>query len=189
MATSHCLNHNLPTVHKIEGQHNLLVLPENTVFCVKGGTYNSGVLKADGETNLWEYLAVDKDVSYYVIYPEQPPTPVPPTTTTTTAPTTTTITGPIELEVTRIDASEDHNPLPGTQCVTPDGYPYTTSYPECPAAITQEPVVEVPVPHPTPLTELPHTGVSGPLVAFGVVLVLWGLVSILIAKLIAEGSR
>ena len=52
-----------------------------------------------------------------------------------------------------------------TQCVTPDGYPYTTSYPTCP-----EPIVTVPV----SVKELPHTGATLDAALLGVALVVAG---------------
>jgi len=62
---------------------NDIVLEAGTQFCVKGSTTASGILIADGETTLKEYLegaGEDADVSHWVTYE---------TTTTTTEETTT----------------------------------------------------------------------------------------------------
>jgi hypothetical protein len=61
-------------VEKFDGNYNTTVLPAGTQFCVKAATNNSGVLVADGETNLLGYVTwlnnggQTPDVSYYVIY-------------------------------------------------------------------------------------------------------------------------
>jgi hypothetical protein len=76
---------------------NDLVLPAGTLFCVKASNEASGILTADGETTLREYVEQtigDHDVSYYVVYglaTATPPTPTPPTPTppTPTPPTPT----------------------------------------------------------------------------------------------------
>lgn len=110
----------------------------------------------------------------------QPPTTtttVPPTTTTTVPPTTTTTTSPVVPVTPENPVSVPEVPTPtvpvspstpGTNCVTPAGEPYVTSYPECPKPIT--PTVTVP-----PVTELPHTGSTViPLVFIGALLTVLG---------------
>ena len=47
---------------------NDLVLAAGTMFCVKAGPGNTGILMADGQTDLQGYSPDGKDVSYYVIY-------------------------------------------------------------------------------------------------------------------------
>lgn len=57
---------------------NDTVLPAGTLFCVKAGPGNTGILTADGETTLQEYAPDGKDVSYFVVYTdEEEPTPTP----------------------------------------------------------------------------------------------------------------
>jgi len=107
----HCDGHNVaPNVKDESGANdNDLVPPEGTLICVKASTGNTGVIVADGETTLREYLfnagIVDgsgykgRDVSYWVTYPPGTTTTVPdddePTTTTEgdDEPTTTTTEG------------------------------------------------------------------------------------------------
>lgn len=187
-AVDHCPDHK--TADKVEGQNNDYVPPAGTLFCVKGSTGNTGELIANGRTTLFEYLADavdngggnDPDVSYYVIYGQVS------TTTTSTRPPVTTITGPIELEVIEIPATTTTTmpifvvPLPArtevvypdgekaTACVTDDGYPYLTSYPECPAATTTAEI-------PAPLAELPKTGAQSVLVWVGLSSLIIGLLA------------
>lgn len=71
---------------------NDLVLPAGTVICVKAGPGNSGVVVADGVTDLQGYAPDGKDVSYYVIYEETQPSASPtasPTPTATPSPSST----------------------------------------------------------------------------------------------------
>lgn len=96
----------------------------------------------------------------------QPPTTtttVPPTTTTT-APVVTTTTQPPVTTTTQPPVTTTTEPpavtattqppvVTGKQCVTPDGFVYTTNLSECPVAETPAPVVNQ-----TPITALPHTG-------------------------------
>lgn len=99
----HCPNHNVaPNIKDESGSDdNGLVPAAGTVICVKASTGNTGVITADGETTLREYLfaagIVDgsgkkgRDVSYWVIYPSTTTTTVPVTTPTTDGTTTTTV--------------------------------------------------------------------------------------------------
>lgn len=58
-----------------------------------------------------------------------------------------------------------------TECTTPDGYPYTTSYDTCPAPLTA-----TTAPAPRPVAELPQTGVNvGDVTFIALMLVLCGL--------------
>lgn len=66
---------------------NGVVLPAGTLFCVKAGPGNTGILVADGSTPLQVY--VGKDVSYYVVYTEVTPSPQPTEPTSTSTPTAT----------------------------------------------------------------------------------------------------
>jgi len=85
-ATEHCPNHQ--DGGKVEGQNNVEVLDAGTEFCVKAGTFATGLLVADGTTSLIEYVEDSgitvgngnvPDVSYYVVYttPEPEPEPEP----------------------------------------------------------------------------------------------------------------
>ena len=83
----HCPDHDSDDVLKVEdgAADNDVVLPAGTEFCVKSGTsdtdtFNTGIVTADGEMTLREYLALagivggdglGRDVSYYVIYPPE----------------------------------------------------------------------------------------------------------------------
>jgi outer membrane biosynthesis protein TonB len=102
----HCPGHSDSANTKVEATGgnqeavNNLVLPAGTQFCVKSSTGNTGVLVANGTTTLREYLEAagivggdgqGRDVSYYVIYAEEPtatpteePTPTPAATPTPT---------------------------------------------------------------------------------------------------------
>ena len=105
------------------------------------------------------------------------------TTTTTTTPTTPTttpqppITRTIEAEwpPTTITTT-----IMGTDCVTPDGYPFVTSLPSCPTADT---VVSVPTPGPASRDELAATGVDAGALA------LVGVAAIIIGRLIRRATR
>ena len=62
------------------GDDGDLVLAAGTVFCVKGGTEATGILVADGETTLAEYLiaaGISGGESYFAVYPTPSPTPSP----------------------------------------------------------------------------------------------------------------
>ena len=68
------------------GELDDVVLEAGTVFCVKAGTQNTGMLTADGTTTLCEYLIEAgivtrsgdcKNVSHYVVYPSPPPSETP----------------------------------------------------------------------------------------------------------------
>ena len=63
------------------GDDGDLVLEAGTVFCVKGGTEATGILIADGETTLGEYLiaaGISGGESYFAVYPPiATPTPSP----------------------------------------------------------------------------------------------------------------
>ena len=167
--TAHCPDHSSEDVVKIEaeedGELDDIVLEAGTVFCVKGSTDQSGILEADGETTLFDYLDNGHSVSYVVIYEvpedEEPPnetttttttTQPPPTTTTTQSPTTTTTrpsdSNPPTTNTTQPVQVVEHN------CVTPDGYPYSAE--KC-----LEPLPEQPAPaQPVAAEELPRTGSS-----------------------------
>lgn len=67
---------------------NETVLPAGTQFCVKGSTDATGLLTADGETSLSDYLGNDHDVSYYVVYTTTTSTPTPTGTPTSGHPDT-----------------------------------------------------------------------------------------------------
>ncbi len=89
------------------------------------------------------------------------PTVNPPTTTTTvpilTPPGTSTPVSPIPNTPITTDPV-----TPSTHCVTPDGYPYTTSYDTCPLPIVPTVTTVVPV---QPITALPHTGAASDILA------------------------
>ena len=70
-----------------QAEINDLVLPAGTSFCVKGSTEATGILVADGVTTLFDYLGIDQDVSYYVVYPTPTPTPTPTPVVATPTPT------------------------------------------------------------------------------------------------------
>lgn len=104
-STAHCPDHNGHPGKVEGGDLNDIVLAAGTEFCVKGATDATGVLLADGETTLYEYLNNGHDVSYYVVYstPSQTPQPTPeptiaptpePTETPSTEPTPTPSDGP-----------------------------------------------------------------------------------------------
>jgi hypothetical protein len=90
----HCPDYNDPAYTKVDatfdGELDDIVLEAGTVFCVKAGSENTGVLTADGTTTLQEYLfeagIVDgsgeqgRNVSYYVVYEAEPPATDPPAT-------------------------------------------------------------------------------------------------------------
>jgi hypothetical protein len=75
---------------QVDGDLDDIVLPAGTLFCAKGSTDATGILTADGQTTLFEYLGNDHNVSHYVTYPPQTTTTTTLPTTTTTVPTTTT---------------------------------------------------------------------------------------------------
>lgn len=107
--------------------------------------------------------------------------------TSTTSTTTTTTTTTTDPTITTVMESEDSTSMPPnlsrptdpppdtlatgppgpptTECVTPDGFPYGTSYPECLVPIGAAPEA------PAPLTELPRTGV--PLRALTIIGAAW----------------
>lgn len=99
---------------------NDLVLAAGTTICVKAGTGNTGILIADGETTLQEYLfeagIIDgsgeqgRDVSYWVLYGTQE-TPAPtPEPSATPEPSVT----PEPSESLSPEPSESITPLPDT---------------------------------------------------------------------------
>jgi hypothetical protein len=75
---------------QVDGDLDDIVLPAGTLFCAKGSTDATGILTADGQKTLLQYLGNDHNVSHYVTYPPQTTTTTTVPTTTTTVPTTTT---------------------------------------------------------------------------------------------------
>lgn len=151
-----------------QAEINALILPAGTLVCVKAGPGNTDIVTADGEKDLQDILfdagikngsgTDGKDVSYYVIYESETTTTTttePPVVTTTTQPPVTTTTQPPVTTTTEPPAVTTTTQPPvvtGTQCVTPDGFAYTTNLSECP------PAAETPVVTQTPITALPRTG-------------------------------
>lgn len=112
---------------------NNIVIEAGTLICVKSSTENTGILTADGETTLQEYLfnagivdgsgAAGRDVSYFVTYaPTETNEPtVPPTIEPTIAPTIEPTLPPVDptpeptVEVTpepTVDVTPDPTPNP-----------------------------------------------------------------------------
>lgn len=148
----HCPGHNDPANVKDESgaDDNDVVPAAGTSICVKAGTGNTGVITADGETTLREYLfqagIVDgsgeqgRDVSYWVTYPAAPtptPTPAPtqtpsptetpvptdtPSPTSTPTPTETTVPVITPIPTTNVDVDTGGGPgnVPATDTAEPE---------------------------------------------------------------------
>ena len=88
--TAHCPD---GWVSKTEtGDMNGVILDVGTQFCVKGSTDATGIIVADGQTSLVDYLDNGHDVSYYVIYGGTQPSPTPsPSLTPSPSPSPTSI--------------------------------------------------------------------------------------------------
>lgn len=76
--TERCPEGGVKVESVVDGDLNDVVPVEGTLICVKGSTDATGIIVADGETTLVEYLGNGHDVSHFVTYEEEPtfsPTP------------------------------------------------------------------------------------------------------------------
>lgn len=140
---------------QVDGDLDDIVLDAGTLFCVKAGNTNTGVLVADGETRLCDYLDDCRhNVSHYIIYeeviPSFTPTPIPtgtPTATSTPSPTPTSVPTPT--------ATATSTPTPTTTV------PATSPTPTRSPSITPEPTLVPPIiatPRVLPPTGGPYKG-------------------------------
>jgi hypothetical protein len=144
----HCEGHNVaPNVKDESGADDNNIVPEiGTLICVKASTSNTGIIVADGETTLQEYLfqagIVDgsgtqgRDVSYWVIYPP-----------TTTSSSSTSFPSTTQFEVTTTPTT-----APSTTQTTQDEPPDTTT-----TTTTQPTTTTTECPDCTPVTQIPST--------------------------------
>lgn len=118
--TEHCPDGGTKIESQVDGDLDNIVLTAGTSFCVKGSTDATGILVADGETSLFDYLGNGHNVSYYVVYetPSAPPSEEPssePTPTPTPEPTPT----PTPEPSTDTGIGGDEPTPPSTDAVSP----------------------------------------------------------------------
>jgi len=156
--TEHCPDGGTKFEATFDGQYDGTILPAGTQFCVKGSTDATGILTADGQTSLFDYLDNDHNVSYYVTYqPEVTPSPSPSATPSPTpSPTPSASASPTPSpEPTPVPTpSLEPSPTPSpssTPSDTPSATPSVS--PTSSPIITPEPVEPAPTLPPTDMSE------------------------------------
>jgi hypothetical protein len=145
---------------QVDGDLDDIVLPAGTLFCVKGATDATGILTADGQTTLFEYLGNDHNVSHYVIYPPETTTTTVPTTTTTVPTTTTTVpTTTTTVPTTTTTVPTTTTTVPTTTTTVPGGGGGGGG------GTTTVPVTTTTTPTVGPTTVEPSTTTKSPIVA------------------------
>jgi hypothetical protein len=128
------------------GAFNSIVLHAGTQFCVKGSVDATGILVADGQKTLVDYLGSGHDVSYYVVYEGVTPSATPPITPSP-SPSQSPTPSVTPVPSATPPASSPPSPEPS---VSPSPVPTSTPTPSVTPSPTSTPTPGPSTPIPTP---------------------------------------